>query len=70
MRSNKMNHALIKSLVVSEVIELIAKKYSLTLKEATKMYYSSNTSKMMSDDNTGMYGDSPLNVFSVFEQYH
>ena len=30
----------------------------------------SNTSKMMSDDNTCMYGDSALNVFSIFEQYH
>lgn len=65
-----MEHALIKTLVVADVIELIAKKYKINLKEATKMYYTSNTSKMMSDDNTGMYGDSALNVFSVFEQYH
>lgn len=65
-----MNHALIKTLVVEDVIELIAKKYNLSLKDATKVYYSSNTSKMMSDDNLGMYGDSPLNVFSTFEKYH
>ena len=65
-----MDHALIKTLVVADVIELIAKKYKINLKDATKMYYTSNTSRMMSDDNTGMYGDSPLNVFSVFEEYH
>ena len=65
-----MNHALIKTLVVEDVIELIAKKYNLSLKDATKMYYGSNTSKMMSDDNLGMYGDSPLYVFSIFEKYH
>lgn len=65
-----MNHALIKSLIVADVIELIAKKYKINLKDATRMYYKSNTSKMMSNDATGMYGDSPLYVFSIFEQYH
>ena len=65
-----MVHTLTKVLVVAGVIELIAKRYNVNLKEATKMYYTSNTSKMMSDDNTAMYGDSALNVFSVFEQYH
>lgn len=65
-----MNHSLTKTLVVASVIELIANKYKVNLKEATKIYYTSNTSKMMSDDNTAMYGDSALNVFSIFEQYH
>lgn len=65
-----MTHTITKILVISRVIELIAHKYKIDLKEATKVYYASNTCKMMSDDNTGMYGDSALNVFSVFEQYH
>lgn len=65
-----MNHALIKTLIVADVIELIAKKQKINLKEATKIYYTSNTAKMMSNDETAMYGDSPLNVFSVFERYH
>ena len=65
-----MEHGLTKTLVVADVIELIARKYKISLREATKKYYNSNTSKMMSDDNTYMYGDSALNVFSIFEQYH
>lgn len=65
-----MDHTPIKALIVSKVIELIAKKYSISLKDAMKIYYSSNTAKMMSDDSTGMYGDSPLQVFSIFETYH
>ena len=70
VKEKPVGKAITKALIIAEVIELIAKKYIVNLKEATKMYYTSNTSKMMSDDNTAMYGDSALNVFSVFEQYH
>lgn len=64
-----MNHTPIKALIVSDVIELISNKYKISLQQATKKYYSSCIPKMMSNDKTGLYGESALYVFSLYEKY-
>lgn len=62
-----MNHVLAKTLIITNVTELIAQKYSLSLKEARDLLYQSHVINLIEDDETGLYGQSPLYVFSIFE---
>ena len=63
-----MAHNLSKSILIVKVTELIAEKYHLSLTEARDKLYSSDTIKLIEDDETGLYGESPLYVFSLFEK--
>ncbi len=61
-----MNNAVIKSLLINNVIELIAKKQSLSLDKARDIFYESNTLKLLEDMSTGLYGCSALYIYSLF----
>ena len=61
-----MKHTLVKIVITSHVIEYIAEKYKLTIDEARDLFYNSETIKLLSDDETGLYGESFLYVFSLF----
>ena len=63
-----MEHLLAKTLLITKVSELIAKKYSISLAEARDELYSSKIIGFIDDDETGLYGESPLYVFSLFEK--
>ncbi|MBO4856779.1 MAG: hypothetical protein J5511_05380 [Bacilli bacterium] len=63
-----MEHQLAKTILKIKVTELIAEKYRISISEARDMFYSSDISSLIDDDETGLYGDSPLYVFSLFEQ--
>ena len=63
-----MEHLLAKTLLITKVTELIAKKYSISLAEARDELYSSEIIGFIDDDETGLYGESPLYVFSLFEK--
>lgn len=63
-----MAHNLSKSILIVKVTELIAEKYHLSLAYARDKLYSSDTIKLIEDDETGLYGESPLYVFSLFEK--
>ena len=63
-----MEHLLAKILLITNVTELIAKKYSISLAEARDELYSSEIIGFIDDDETGLYGESPLYVFSLFEK--
>lgn len=63
-----MAHTLAKAVIASKVIELIAEKYKQPIDGALDLFYMSKTIKLLSDDDTGLYGESPLYVFSLFEQ--
>ena len=63
-----MNHVLAKTIIITKVIELIAEKYHLSLKEARDLFFRSDVIKLIEDDETGLYGESPLYSFSIFEQ--
>jgi len=62
-----MNHVLAKTIIITKVIELIARKYSLSLREARDLLFQSPLIKLIEDDETGLYGQSPLYCFSLFE---
>ena len=63
-----MGHQSSKTILISKVIELITKKYNYSIHEARNIFYKSNVIKLIEDDETGLYGESPLYVFSLFEE--
>ena len=64
-----MEHVLAKTILISQTIELIAKKYKLSIEEARKKFYESNVVEMLDDDETGLYGESALYLLSLYENY-
>jgi len=64
-----MEHVLSKTILISQTIELIAKKYKLSIKEARNRFYESNIVEMLDDDETGLYGSSALYLLSLYENY-
>ena len=63
-----MEHILAKTIIISRVVELISANYKVSLDEARDLLYKSETLKKIVDDETGLYGESPLYSFSLFEQ--
>ena len=63
-----MNHTLSRTILISDVIELISDKYKISLQEARDRLYKSRLITLIEDDETGLYGESPLYVFSLFEK--
>lgn len=64
-----MGHILSKTILISQTIELIAKKFKLSIYDARDRFYSSNIITMVDDDETGLYGESALYLFSLYEDY-
>ena len=62
-----MTHLLAKTLLISQVTELIAKYHHLPLFEARDNLYSSDIVNLIEDDETGLYGESALFIFSLYE---
>ena len=63
-----MGHVLSKTILISQTIELIAKKYKLSIEEARDRFYKSNVIEMLDDDETGLYGESALYLLSLFDE--
>lgn len=68
LSSDIENHQLAKSLLIVKVSELIAQKYRILIDEARDKLYSSDLINLIDDSETGLYGESPLYVFSLFEE--
>ena len=64
-----MGHVLAKTILISKVIELIADKYKISIEDARNELYLSEVINLIDDDETGLYGESPLYVLSLFEYY-
>ena len=64
------NHILSKTILIPQVIELIAKKYKLSIEEARNRFYQSDAIEMLDDDETDLYGESVLYLFSLYENYY
>ncbi|MDR1997931.1 MAG: hypothetical protein LBQ83_06380 [Candidatus Margulisbacteria bacterium] len=61
-----MAHGLIKATLVPQIAELIAEKYSVSAEQALDLFYHSATAENLADDETGLYGQSALYIFSLF----
>lgn len=64
-----MEHVLSKTILISQTIELIAKKYKLSIEEARNRFYESSVIEMLDDEQTGLYGESALYLLSLYEDY-
>ena len=62
-----MAHTLSKSILISQVTELIAKQYKIKIDDARDLFYQSKIVEMLNDDETGLYGESALYLFSLFQ---
>ncbi|MDR0520089.1 MAG: hypothetical protein LBG82_08610 [Clostridiales Family XIII bacterium] len=63
-----MGHRLIKATLIPEVVRMIAERHGIADKEALARYYRSATAASLDDDDTGLYGQSALFIYSLFEQ--
>jgi len=63
-----MAHGTIRAVTLKTIIHLIMEKYNCEENEALKKFYESHTGACYSDDNTGLYGQSALYVFSLFKE--
>ena len=69
MKQNTTEHLIAKIILITQTIELIAKKYKLSLEEARNQFYESFVIEMLEDDETGLYGSSSLYLLSLYENY-
>ena len=63
-----MTHALIRATITPKVIEMIAEWLEIEEAEALDVFYGSTTAASLADDETGLYGQSPLFTFSLFRE--
>ena len=66
--NNESEHQLAKMILITRISELIAKQHRLSLDEARNALYKSRIIDLIDDDEPGLYGESPLYIFSLFEQ--
>lgn len=63
-----MEHTIVKTILITDVCELVSEKYKITLAEARDRVYLSGVVKLIEDDETGLYGESALYIFSIYEK--
>lgn len=63
-----MEHYLIRATIIPEIIKLIQKTYSSTEQEALNSFYCSAIGASLADDETGLYGQSPLYIFGLYQE--
>lgn len=63
-----MSKALYNATINPEIVRLISEKYNLSEQEALDAFYGSETAKALNDPETGLYGQSALFIFSLFNE--
>jgi hypothetical protein len=58
---------MVKATIIPSIVTMIAKKYGISADAALEMFYLSSTAAALDNDETGLYGQSALCNFSVFE---
>ena len=61
-----MAQSLIKATIIPEIVCLIAAFYDIPDDKALELFYTSATAAALDDAETGLYGQSPLHIFSLF----
>lgn len=61
-----MGRALYNATVIPEIIRLISERFGVDESQAMNDFYASDTAKALNDQNTGLYGQSALFVFSMY----
>lgn len=65
-----MGHELIKATVIPDVVKMIQDEYGMSEDEALARFFKSVTYLNYDDDETGLYGQSALHIFSLFAREH
>ncbi len=63
-----MGHYLIRALILPDIIRKIEEKYNTEEDKALHIFYHSNVGRNFSEDDSGLYGQSPNFIFSLFVQ--
>ena len=61
-----MAHGTIRAATLQMVLGLLMDRFAVDEDTALKMFYESHTGACYADDETGLYGQSALQVFSFF----
>ena len=61
-------HATVRAAMLPDIIQLLMKEYGWTEEEALDRFYLSATGANYADDDTGLYGQSPLYISGLFEE--
>ena len=65
-----MSHGTVRAATLPSIINLIIEKHEVNDDVALKMFYESHIGKCYADDDSGLYGQSALYVFSLFQEEH
>ena len=63
-----MDHFLTRATIIPEIIGLIQKEFNISEQDAMERFYNSNVCLALCDEQTGLYGQSPYYIFSLFLQ--
>ncbi len=63
-----MAHSTVRATILPEIIKLICANQNVTEMEALDMFYSSATGSSFADDDSGLFGQSPLYIYGLFIQ--
>lgn len=61
-----MAHETIRATILPEIIKLICSNKHVSERRALDMFYTSKTGASFADDDTGLYGQSPLYIYGLF----
>jgi len=63
-----MEHYLIRATIIPKIVEMIEEYYQLSEESALASFYRSATGASLADDATGLYGQSPLYIFGLYQE--
>lgn len=63
-----MLHGTIRAATLPTIVKLISNHYEISNDEAMSKFYNSHIGACYADDNSGLYGQSALYVFSLFKE--
>ncbi|MBP5212190.1 MAG: hypothetical protein J6Z30_04965 [Pyramidobacter sp.] len=59
-------HATVRATLLPEIIRLVRERFGWSEEEALDTFYCSATGASFADDETGLYGQSALYIYSLF----
>jgi hypothetical protein len=62
-----LNHSLVKATLIPEIVQMISVHYGLDEDAALESFYQSGIARALADDETGLYAQSALYIFSLYE---
>lgn len=63
-----MAHATVRATILPEIVRMISDTYQISEKEAMEHFYTSAIGASFADDETGLYGQSPLYIFQLYKE--